>query len=198
MKNRKGFTLIELLVVVLIIGILAAVALPQYQKAVLKSRLVKWTAVLDTLKKNIDMYHLENDWSEPLEFTGLGGEENLTIDLPCDSKSNHYCTIDKPGADIFAHTVERDGEKFYAIIFQTDSSEFGEAPGELLLAFPKNNTTGKWSVDKEGSVPLPRMLCEWVRGFGYPGWENIVSDCALQGVTIPPYTDTMNPGTPGE
>ncbi len=58
--GEKGFTLIELLVVVLIIGILSAVALPQYTKVVEKSRAAQALAVLNSLAQAQQSYYMAN------------------------------------------------------------------------------------------------------------------------------------------
>jgi len=83
MKNNQAFTLIELLVVVLIIGILAAVALPQYQKAVEKSRATQAITLLKSVYNAAKAYQLANgEW--PTTF------EELSVDIPWTGTRNFF------------------------------------------------------------------------------------------------------------
>ena len=113
MKNkntRRGFTLIELLVVVLIIGILAAVAVPQYQFAVDKSRIAPYLPKIADITKAEQVYYLSNGrhsrlFSElDIDLTKLCpaiasnelqkciGNISMTIHVSPDTIDLDYCT----------------------------------------------------------------------------------------------------------
>lgn len=80
MKNKQAFTLIELLVVVLIIGILAAVALPQYQVAVAKSRLSQAFVLAKSIKEAEEAYYLANgEYTTDLDTLGVGVGSYTTL-----------------------------------------------------------------------------------------------------------------------
>ena len=81
---NQGFTLIELLVVVLIIGVLSAVALPQYQTAVERSRATEALTQMAAISDSLQRYHAQHEvW--PSSFA------KLDVDIPTISANNN-CT----------------------------------------------------------------------------------------------------------
>ena len=85
MKNIKGFTLLELLIVVLIIGILAAIALPQYKRAVEKSKMSEAVTIVKTIAQAHQRYYMING-----VYLGCKDIDNLDIDL----NTSNTCTYD--------------------------------------------------------------------------------------------------------
>ena len=59
MKNNKGFTLIELIMVTIILGILAAVAIPRYMTTVTKAEEAAEDAVISSIKAGLETYAVE-------------------------------------------------------------------------------------------------------------------------------------------
>jgi prepilin-type N-terminal cleavage/methylation domain-containing protein len=119
--NKGGFTLIELLVVVLIIGILSSIALPQYTKAVEKSRASEAQAYLADWVTGQTIYHMSTGG-----YAAEADKTNMDVSLPADLKN----------FSIGAITTATD--KVAVVLTRTSSS----MPYDMQAVVEHSSTTG--------------------------------------------------------
>ena len=149
---QKGFTLIELLVVVLIIGILAAVALPQYQRAVEKARVAEAYVALNAISKAQEVYFAANGTYTP-------NLNDLDIDYPLEDVL-YNGSVPAKGNKYWVFTASNSvGIQSYVAIAQRRNN----AGAGAVYAVGIGLTTGKkqcWLY--AGSTQSQRKICrEW-------------------------------------
>ena len=126
---QRGFTLIELLVVVLIIAILAAIAVPQYQKAVYKSRISEYQTNLQTLAQAATVCELMK--GTPCSLEELDIEIPTCTPIPSLFDSCYYGIIgDTKRVNLYIKegSAESVGFIYHWSLIQTTDGRISEAP----------------------------------------------------------------------
>ena len=161
-----GFTLIELLVVVLIIGILAAIALPQYEMAVAKTRAAQILVRMNALKTGMVSYFLANGvYPEDITLldvdiysnakrvgkttisqaeTHVGAEWNDGSQCAIHKGGTMGCSLTKPKGAYFYMRVQE------GVIYCRAVSDF-----EIKLCKALGGGTSKKEIDGSDYYPLP-------------------------------------------
>ncbi len=118
--NKKAFTLLELLVVVLIIGILAAIALPQYKKAVLKSRFATIKNMTRAIYEAEQRYYLAHG-----SYTKNRNDLDINVDT-------NTCSINAPYSYILCSLKDKNNNFIlqYIVIPQTQQRRCDAWPGD--------------------------------------------------------------------
>ena len=162
---KQAFTLIELLVVVLIIGILSAVALPQYQKAVYKARAAEALILVKALEDAEEVYYMANgEYSKDITELDVQIPEELIgawLEAKFENKYTYTCARgtecgafaknnDLPDFQFnFKQRDDVDAGKFYCNLGSSDNkTDMAKAICKSLGGVVDTTRTQEWAIDK--------------------------------------------------
>ena len=162
MKN-KAFTLIELLVVVLIIGILSAIALPQYTKAVEKSRMAEALQIAAGIRTGIDVYVLANGYQN-IELVGDMSDSGISGLLDVDVESQLNCTLDDHDSccsKYFCFDAYCGTEWCRVRAFRYQNGNVETSDEQYNILWEKSAATGQWTktCTPRDNFPYSASLC---------------------------------------
>lgn len=161
-SNKRAFTLIELLVVVLIIGILAAVAVPQYQKAVEKARLTEALQNIKAIEKCFALYQLEH--GQPASGTILLKDMNC----PIEAALGEWHDEDEENEDL-QYSYTSDHFKYQAGCVSTDClAEIWRIPNnDYALNMRKMETGSQSRGCFTNETEIGRYICNSLKNQGW-------------------------------
>ena len=79
--RRSGYTLVELMIVILILGILAAVVMPEYESASAETNVAALDADLQVISRAIELYAIQHDDSFPGTISGDSSWKNFLVHM---------------------------------------------------------------------------------------------------------------------
>ena len=88
MKTQKGFTLVEILIVVVILGILAAIVIPQFTDASAQANESRMNTDLQTLRSQIELYKIQHNGLTPVTTSNATFSACLTSRTDIDGTIN--------------------------------------------------------------------------------------------------------------
>ncbi|HON90007.1 MAG TPA: prepilin-type N-terminal cleavage/methylation domain-containing protein [Sedimentisphaerales bacterium] len=138
MQAKRGFTLVEILIVVVILGILAAIVIPQFTQASTEAKTNSLCSNLQTLRSQIELYKVQHNDAVPTDF-----EKQMIYTSKIDGTANTSKQPDEDQGFIYGPYLERVPDNPFSgsnsIVGwdeggETDGWEYNATTGEIRAA----------------------------------------------------------------